>query len=82
MMHDKIEQFIECYYVVMLDAQIITTTIPILNTTIVILLFFVEFEQWKANTRMRGPVGWLTVKYLYKNKLENNIDTDTRTLYN
>ena len=53
MMHDKIEQFIECYYVVMLDAQIITTTIPILNTTIVILLF-VEFEQWKANTRMRG----------------------------
>ena len=39
MMHDKIEQFIECYYVVMLDAQIITTTIPILNTTIVILLF-------------------------------------------
>lgn len=57
MMHDKIEQFIECYYVVMLDAQIITTTIPILNTTIVILLFFVEFEQWKANTRMRGAGG-------------------------
>lgn len=57
MMHDKIEQFIECYYVVMLDAQIITTTIPILNTTIVILLFFVEFEQWKANTRMRRAGG-------------------------
>ena len=79
MMHDKIEQFIECYYVVMLDAQIITTTIPILNTTIVILLF-VEFEQWKLILGW-GP-GWLTVKYLYKNKLENNIDTDTRTLYN
>ena len=56
-MHDKIEQFIVCYYVVILYAQIINTTIPIINNTIVILLFFVEFEQWKANTRMRGAGG-------------------------